>query len=332
MPRRARLDTPGTLHHVIVRGIEKRKIVDDDQDREKFIERLGELSLSTQTAIYAWALMSNHAHLLLRSGPQGLSSFMRKLLTGYAGYYNRRHYRHGHLFQNRYKSIVVEEDVYFKELVRYIHLNPLRAKMVESLPSLDRYAWSGHGSVMGQVAYEWHDTEYVLNWFGKRLKQARQNYRCFVEKGVAMGRQPHLVGGGLVRSAGGWSEVKALRRIGLKEKADDRILGGGAFVSQMIDETELARKYRLVNLDREKATCELVERYCHEKGVSSQALSGGSRVRNVSKLRSELACKLIDELGLSFAEIARLLGVSTSAISKIYQRKAIKSQKSTTSP
>ena len=109
-------------------------------------------------------------------------------------------------------------------------------------------------------------------------------------------------------------------------------MGGGAFVSQMIDETELARKYRLVNLDREKAACDLVEQYCHEKGVSSQALSGGSRVRNVSKLRSELACKLIDELGLSFAEIARLLGVSTSAISKIYQRKAIKSQKSTTSP
>lgn len=321
MPRRARLDSPGTLHHVIVRGIEKRKIVNDNQDRGKFIERLGALSLSTQTAIYAWALMTNHAHLLLRSGQQGLSSFMRKLLSGYAGYYNRRHRRHGHLFQNRYKSIVVEEDAYFKELVRYIHLNPLRAKMVDCLSALDCYAWSGHRSVMGNVAYEWHDTEYVLNWFGKRLKSARQVYRIFVEKGIAIGRQPHLVGGGLVRSAGGWSEVKALRRIGLKEKGDDRILGGGAFVSQMIDETELSKKYRLANLDREKAANALVEKCCHENSISRQALIGGSRVREVSKLRSELACRLIEELGLSFAEIARLLGVSTSAITKIYQRK-----------
>ena len=99
MPRQARLDAPGTLHHVIIRGIERRKIVDDDQDRGKFVERLGKLSLSTQTAIYAWALMTNHAHLVVRSGHQGVSSFMRKLLTGYAGYYNRRHRRHGHLFQ-----------------------------------------------------------------------------------------------------------------------------------------------------------------------------------------------------------------------------------------
>ncbi len=121
------------------------------------IEKLGELSIRTQTAIYAWALMSNHAHLLLRSGQQGLSSFMRKLLTGYVGYYNQYRHRHGHLFQKRYKSIV-EEDAYFKELVRYIHLNPVRAKMVDSLSALDRCEWSGHGSIMGHGIHEWHDS------------------------------------------------------------------------------------------------------------------------------------------------------------------------------
>ena len=118
MTRHARLDAPGTLHHVIVRGIEKRRIVDDDDDREMFVQRIGELSQGLQTAVYAWALMTSHAHILLRSGPDGLSSFMRKFLTGYAVSYNRRHRRHGYLFQNRYKSIVVEEDTYFKELVR----------------------------------------------------------------------------------------------------------------------------------------------------------------------------------------------------------------------
>jgi REP-associated tyrosine transposase len=322
MPRRARLDAPGTLHHVIVRGIEKRCIVDDDDDRSEFVQRLGNLSQITQTAIYAWSLMSNHAHMLLRSGPQGLASFMRKFLTGYAGYYNRQHDRHGHLFQNRYKSIVVEEDTYFKELVRYIHLNPLRASMVDSLAALDRYPWSGHGSVMGYVENGWHETGYVLSWFGKRLKQARRAYRIFVERGIAMGQQPHLVGGGLVRSAGGWSEVKALRRIGMREKGDDRILGSGAFVSQLLSEVDLVKKYRLANIDREKAAFELVEQYCQENGISSLSLSGGSRVRKLSKARNALASRLTDELGLSFTEIARLLGVSTSAITKIFNRKA----------
>ena len=325
MPRRARLDAPGTLHHVIVRGIEKRNIVDNDHDRGKLVEKLGDLSGSTQTTIYAWALMDNHAHLLLRSGPQGLSSFMRKFLTGYAGYYNRRHQRHGHLFQNRYKSIIVEEDTYFKELVRYIHLNPLRAKMVDSISALDHYPWSGHSGIMGHLSSEWADVEYVLNWFGKRLKQARQAYHNFIVKGVGMGRQPHLVGGGLVRSAGGWSEVKALRRLGLQEKGDDRILGRGEFVSQVLSDAALAKKYRLANLDREKAADDLVEKSCRDNSVSRQTLTGGSRVRNISKLRHQLARQLVEDLGLSYAEIARLLGVSTSGISKLYKGKSNRS-------
>jgi REP element-mobilizing transposase RayT len=126
MPRQARLDAPGTLHHVIIRGIEKRPIVDDAVDREGFVSRMGKLAAETQTAIYAWALLENHAHILLRSSPYGLSRYMRRLLTGHAVVYNQRHNRHGHLFQNRYKSIVCDEEAYFLELVRYIHLNPLR--------------------------------------------------------------------------------------------------------------------------------------------------------------------------------------------------------------
>ena len=124
MPRQARLDAPGTLHHVIVRGLERGMIVRDDTDRDAFVTRLGDLAQGSGTAIYAWALLPNHAHLLLRSGPRGLSRFMRRLLTGYAINFNRRHKRVGYLFQNRYKSIVCEEDAYFRELVRYIHLLP----------------------------------------------------------------------------------------------------------------------------------------------------------------------------------------------------------------
>lgn len=136
MPRGPRLDAPGTLHHVILRGIERRDIVCNDKDRDDFRTRMGDLALSTATSIFAWALMNNHAHILLRSGPEGLPVFMRRFLTGYAVSFNRRRQRCGHLFQNRYKSIICQENAYFTELVRYIHLNPLRAGIVASMAEL----------------------------------------------------------------------------------------------------------------------------------------------------------------------------------------------------
>ena len=139
MPRMSRLDTPGLLHHIIIRGIERRKIFNDNKDREDFINRLSVLLPKTKTKCYAWAFITNHAHFLFRSGTAGISTLMRRLLTGYAVSYNRRHKRHGPLFQNRYKSIICQEDAYLQELVRYIHLNPLRAKIVDDLKVLDRY-------------------------------------------------------------------------------------------------------------------------------------------------------------------------------------------------
>ena len=144
MPRKARIDAPGALHHIITRGIERWRIFSDDQDRDNFVERLGEIVTETKTFCFAWALIPNHAHILLRTGQTSLSTVMRRLLTGYAVSYNRRHRRHGHLFQNRYKSILCQEDTYLLELVRYIHLNPLRAKLVQSLSDTDRYPYSGH--------------------------------------------------------------------------------------------------------------------------------------------------------------------------------------------
>jgi REP element-mobilizing transposase RayT len=125
MPRSARLDIPGLLQHVIVRGIERRDIFLDDEDRSRFLKRFTSLLAKTETRYFAWALMSNHFHLLLKPMSVPLSCLMRRLLTGYAVVFNRK-YKPGHLFQSRYKSIVCEEEAYLLELVRYIHLNPLR--------------------------------------------------------------------------------------------------------------------------------------------------------------------------------------------------------------
>ena len=320
MPRRARLDAPGTLHHVIIRGIERCRIVTDVADRENFVKRLGELSTETKTTIYAWALMTNHAHILLRSSEFGLPGFMRRLLTGYAISYNRRHRRWGHLFQNRYKSIICDENAYFTLLVRYIHLNPLRARLVNSLEQLDRYRWCGHSTIVGKIKNDWQDRDYVLKWFGNKEGEANNTYRNYVKKGIAVGRCPELVGGGLIRSMGGWSAVKALRRSGDRELSDARILGSGEFVEQIIKEAETNTKYQLPVLDHHKKINELIIRICRDEKVSIEELKGGNRRREASRVRARIAIGLVKTHGVTLAEIARQLGVSTSAVWKIMKR------------
>jgi len=320
MPRQARLDVPGTLHHVIIRGIELKKIVSDDQDRLNFVSRLGTIALETETLIYAWALMTNHAHILLRSGPFGLPRYMRRLLSGYAISYNRRHRRHGHLFQNRYKSIVCEEDLYFMELVRYIHLNPLRVKLVDNLSKLDRYRYCGHSVLMGRIKKDWQDRDYVLKWFGSKEGEAKRSYRQFVKKGVDQERRPDLVGGGLIRSQGGWSAVKAMRRLGMREKSDERILGSGAFVEQLIKQSDQTRKEQFSVHERLQRTVSHIDNICMKANISVEALRSGSRRQKVSVVRSQLAKKLVEEWGLSLTETGRHLGVSPSAIAKILYR------------
>ena len=122
MPRQARIDATGALHHIIARGIERRPIFKDDGDRNDFLHRLGTVLTDTRTGCYAWALIPNHFHLLLRTGDVSISTVMRRLLAGYAVSFNRRHHRSGHLFQNRFKSVLCQEEPYLQELVRYIHL------------------------------------------------------------------------------------------------------------------------------------------------------------------------------------------------------------------
>ena len=320
MPRLARLDAPGTLHHVIVRGIDKRRIVDDVADRKNFVKRLGSLAANTDTRIFAWALLTNHAHILLRSAEIGLSTFMRRFLTGYAISYNRRHRRWGHLFQNRYKSIICDEDAYFKELVRYIHLNPLRAKMVKSLSQLERYRWSGHAVILGNIENEWQDRDYVLKWFGKRQGTAQKAYYSFVGKGIDQGRRPELVGGGLIRSLGGWSAVKSLRRSGQHELSDERILGSGEFVERIIKEAQSQIKHQLPDIELPKKIDQFIAKICKNEKVTIEELKGGSRHREACRVRTKITLGLVKTYGVSLAEIARRLGVTTSAISKILKR------------
>ena len=257
MPRQARLDSAGTLHHVMIRGIEKRRIVDDDIDSNDFVRRLRALAEETHTAIYAWALMSNHAHLLLCSGAMGLAKFMRRLLTGYAVRYNVRHRRHGPLFQDRYKSIVCDGDHYFIELVRYIHLNPLRVELVKDLKGLEKYPYCGYGTILGRHINPWQDRDSVLAQFGGRESEAREAYRRFVAEGDPLGRRPELVGGKPTRASGAWFEVKSRRQRRALEITDQRILGSSEFVERILREAD-ARAVRQHNGNKAKHYAERV--------------------------------------------------------------------------
>jgi REP element-mobilizing transposase RayT len=320
MPRGARLDAPGALHHVMIRGIERTAIVSDDEDRLDLLNRIGKSAEKTGTVIYAWALMSNHAHLLVRSGSAGLPTFMRKVLTGYSVSFNKRHHRTGHLFQNRYKSILCEEEPYFVKLVSYIHLNPLRAGLVTSLEELERYLWSGHATIMGNGEYAWQDTEYVLQQFGSTTGSARKAYVEFVRDQMKLGNQPELTGGGLVRSVGGWSEVVSMRKRGERQFSDERILGSGEFVEEVLGEVGEAQKEMMPMRMRRADARELLERRCAEKGLSVDALQAGSRFREYSSLRRELARQLVIEMGLSHADVARMLGISRAGVSMLVRR------------
>jgi putative transposase len=314
MPRNARLDVPGTLHHVMVRGIERTNIFQDEEDRQAFVERIRSLVQETGTRILAWALMDNHAHLLVISGPAGLPTFMRRLLTGYAISFNRRHRRFGHLFQNRYKSIICEPDPYLLELVRYIHLNPLRAGVVKELEELENYAWCGHGILTGRRMSDWQEKDFVLGFFGSKEKRAARAYREFVEAGNDLGPRPELEGGGLIRSMGGWSRVLSLRQQGEPEAYDERILGGGDFVQAILEEADqkLARQMRA----RKKtgSLARIVKERCRISGVNEIELRSGSRRRAVSELRRKLCFYFYRELGVPLADIARQVGVGTTGV------------------
>jgi REP element-mobilizing transposase RayT len=304
----------------MVRGIDKTNIFRDDEDKAGFLERLGQTVTEGKCTVYAWVLMDNHIHILFKSGKAGISTVMRRLLTWYALYFNRRYRRTGHLFENRYKSILCDEDNYLLALTRYIHLNPIRAGMVKTLEELDRYSWSGHSAVMNKRECPWMDTDYVLLQFNDTPRRARNAYRRFVQEGIGMGHQPELIGGGLVRSLGGWSQVQSAQRKRQKTEYDERILGRGDFVTAIFKEAE-EKQIRQLKLRRSGRTiADIIREECKRNKVSAEEIKRGNRRCKASEARMTIARRSRNELGLSGAEIARHLGVNTSSINRALAR------------
>lgn len=308
MPRQSRIDIPGLLQHVIVRGIERRNIFRNNTDRCDFVARFSSLLEETDTDCFAWALIPNHFHLLLRPNSVSLQQFMRRLLTGYAINFNNRHKRSGHLFQNRYKSIVCEQESYLLELVRYIHLNPVRAGLVKDLRALERFAWCGHGGLLGKNCLPGQAVDDVLGLFGTSQIKSRAAYLQFMVDGVGQGQRPELVGGGLIRSciAQGTDEIQT---------ADERVLGSGAFVDQLRQQKQL-RASLLSGL----SLAELLAKVAGYFDLSAQQLTVRSRDPRRCLARDIFCALAVRRLRYSGVEVGKVLGIGRAAVSHAVRR------------
>ncbi len=173
---------------------------------------------------------------------------------------------------------------------------------------------------MNRCQSPWQDRRYVLKWFGRKERDAKKTYREFVKKGIALGKRADLTGGGLIRSMGGWSIVKAMRNSGIKEESDARILGSAEFVSKLIKHAEEKVKYQLPAMELQKIITAEIEIQCKKQKVAVAMLQSGSRRPPLPKLRRAIALKLINEYGVSLAETARRLGISTSGVAQILRR------------
>jgi putative transposase len=302
MPRIARLDMPELLQHVIVRGVDRCDIFRDDADRRRLLQSLSKLLVATGTDCFAWSLLTSHAHFLLRPRATLLAPFMRRLLTGYAIYFNLRHKRSGHLFQNRYKSFVCEEDAYQLELLRYIHLNPLRAGLVEDLKALDSYPWSGHSVVMGKSLLEGQSADMVLSLFSGNASVARRQYRQFVADGIPLGKREEFGSGRKLTK-------KLLAEPG-EEPYDQRVLGSGEFIEELRMRRELEAEL----------TCpleikEIVAKVCRRFEVDPEELLLKSRAAKIVAARSLICYFAVRRIGHSGVEVGRHVNLARAGVS-----------------
>ncbi len=242
-----------------------------------------------------------------------MASMMRRLLTGYAVWHNKRHKRKGHLFQNRYKSIIVEEEPYFLELVRYIHLNPIRAKLLTEMDQLDSNLYTGHAVILGTRRYDGQDVDWVLSWFGRQVGQARRKYRAFVMAGFHQGVREELRGGGLIRSAGGHEKLTTFSKEE-RERGDERILGGCSFVESIMERREKKKTGKSTSVDH------VLIDVCRISQIPKELILSRSRIRRVSSARRLFLLRAHEETGASYTTLGRFCGLAHTSVKQAIEK------------
>jgi REP-associated tyrosine transposase len=288
----------------MARGIERRSIFVTERDRLDFLSRLDRLVETGAFRMFAFALMPNHFHILARTGGQPISRAMSSLLTGYAVSFNHRHTRVGHLFQNRFKSMLCEEAGYFRELVRYIHLNPVRAGIVASIDELDHDPTTGHAAIVGNQPVRFLDVDHVLSAFGSDREAARLAYRAFVVEGLEA-----KAAGETTRRGRLWREIAMLAERRRREKAQESILGSNAFLDRIRGETREA--VTPLRAPRERPPLEsLIDAVAAATGASRPALVAARKLKACCVAREGLAYLWIDCFAGRADELAAALSIS----------------------
>jgi len=289
MARNSRVEFDGALYHVIVRGNQRQRTFQDDQDRSAYLERIEHYRQRYGFRLYAYVLMSNHVHLLMETKNVALSKIMQGIQASYAQSYNRRHRKVGHLFQGRYKAILCDRNTYWLELVRYIHLNPGRLRVPDD-PW--RYRWSSHAAYLGKASPVKVDTQEVLSQFSSRLGVARRAYQSFMEDGMKQGHEEKYY-----------------------QTLDQRFLGDEGFVNEIakrIKAKEIEIKGKKVGFDR------LLQAVSTLRHVESKILLQAGRQRQWVAVRAQLVYLAREWCGLTTKELAGRLHRDASMISRLY--------------
>lgn len=283
MARKPRLHVPGGFYHVILRGNGGQDIFYIKGDRSRFLLLLQEATERFSCRLHAFCLMSNHLHLVIQVSETPLSKIIQNISFRYTRYINKRKKRIGHLFQGRYKAILVDADNYLLELIRYIHHNPVRAAMVTD-PA--EYQWSSHQNYLGKGNIPFLTTDFVLSQFGKKRAAARKAYHDFILKGITEGRRADFHQG----------------------ETDSRILGDDGFTDTILNRKVTHKKIKLATI---------IAYVCEQHNVDEEELRHLSRRRNYAEIRGVIGLLAVKLKAAPLAEVAKHFNRDLSTLSRI---------------
>ncbi|MBN1128855.1 MAG: transposase [Chitinispirillaceae bacterium] len=304
MPRKARIDHAGLTHHIMARTFNDMVLFKDDADRAYYLLCLTRRIKETGFICYAWVFMDTHVHLLIRTTGQPLWKVMKPLNGDYAHYYNKKYHRRGPLFSDRFKSIATQEQNYLERLIRYIHLNPIRAGVCKTMDQLDRYPWSGHRSIMENDGNGFQEIQQVVRRFGKRIDVARKRYREFIAAGV---------------SEKGDDAILRMIRANNAGKRDRNtsglwVIGDAAFQKAVIEKDAQIR-LTVARHQREGLSLDdVLNEIARKTGLDAGLIKAISK-RTPQALARKIFCYRARMLEYSTMEIGRFLGIQQAAVS-----------------
>jgi REP element-mobilizing transposase RayT len=288
------------------RCLDHYSLFSDDADREYFLSLLETCLQRTNTRCYAWVLLSNHYHLVIRSSDHELWEIMKPLNMRYAHYHQKKTNRRGPLFMDRFKSIVTQDQNYVQELVRYVHLNPVRAGVCDNLGELENYSWSGHSVLMGKCNRKFQDTATVLGRFGADTESARLEYCRFLSSGLEASTDEDILLS-LVRKSNACSESG--------RKTSCWVIGDHAFVRSALESSE-AWRLRISRFEKEGGSLDCIaEKISSVFTIEKKMLHNRHRGGEASFARKAFSYVAARHYRAPVRLIAEYLGVSAGAVS-----------------